>query len=772
MKKGSSSSDRVRSRYNTWLDSLKPSLSSSESDWVRRKSIVSALFSISLGIALLAPLYFLARSSFEIPEAIIFAVMILYPVLGVFLALRIDILASLVVTNLGAVCCITALAYFTGGLSSFSLSWYLAILSMLSGFSSKKAMGTTTLGIALGLIFLFVFENLGIIPVFQVTPVESNNLTMIFICSVTLMLGFSLVNSIKARTKNRTELKEARDKAEEQRVIAENANKAKSEFLATMSHELKTPMNGVIGMTNLLMETTNLSEQQKRYANTVKKSGESLLYLIDDILDYSSLDTNHLVLEVNNFSVRELVESVFEVHARSAYESGIEITYRLPERMFNIYKGDKGRLNQILINLVNNAIKFTQRGIVTLSCSDATTEISRGLRFEVEDTGEGISESVQKTVFESFTQGDPSISRKHEGSGLGLAICKQLVELMQGEIGFKTEAGKGTVFWFEVPLNPVEDSAWRNEGTKYLKNSRILIITDNTVSQCYYTSLGKQQNIDLIALETALSQGKEILDKIVPELVVLDLNVSDSNGDEFVQLLEHQRSILGFPILVTSSFPLQNNQLDFRLINSRCNLVDKPLTYQLLDQKIAGLVQRYSTAEAPLDRPVANPGFSQKNASNMSLGAGGSDSSSIANPNMGISHEGFDGKLNVLIAEDNPINQTLIQTMLNRLGYANQIVNNGAEAVKEVLKNSFDLVLMDLQMPQMDGIAATKEIRNLPDEKRNIPIIAISANATINDRERCLNAGMNEFIAKPYTTEELLEKVGKVFQPVEKTEIS
>lgn len=747
MEKGKLSYRKMISFYNKVINNLKRyARILDENDWNSRKSIIRALLSISFGILLLSPGYFLARSTVEIAEVAIFSIMILYPLLGIYLTLKKDILFSLLITNLGAVACITALAFFTGGLGSFVLSWYLAILTMLGGFSNQNALRITTLAIVASLLILLVLELVNAVPGFPVPEREVRILSLLFITSVSVMLGLSLLGSIRTRTKNRKELKKARDTAEEQKLIAEGASKAKSEFLATMSHELRTPMNGVIGMSILLLEHTDLSDQQKRYANTIKQSGDALLYLIDDILDYSSLENDCIELDESEFSIRELIETIFEIHSHAAYKAGIEISYHLPQRMFKAYKGDKGRLRQILINLVNNAIKFTSEGMVTIRCSDATRVIQKGLRFEVEDTGAGIESSVQEILFERFTQGDPSVSRKFGGSGLGLAICKQLVQLMNGKLGFETEINKGSLFWFEVPLVAVEDSVWtKEESHDYLENSRILIITDNSSDSSFFSSFQQQSNIDMVGLEQGKAQQEQIddmLDSKPPEVIILDLNVKDANGDRFVKLLERQRRLLAFPMLVISSFPLRDNRLEMKLINSRASLVHKPLKIGNLNKLIAGLIKRYSAAAANEGGYSSSPGPLK----DVSLPVGE-----------------LQRKLHVLIAEDNPINQTLIQTMLTRLGHANQVVSNGAEALEEIKDKAYDLVLMDLQMPHMDGIAATREIRKLPGDKRNIPIIAITANATINDRERCLNAGMNEFIAKPYTAEDLEEKVARIF---------
>lgn len=735
--------NKLGSAYNKALESLKDYASvTGLKEWEHRKPVIGALASISFAILLLSPFYFFVRSTVETAEVLLFLLMILYPLLGIFLTLRISLLWSLVLTNLGGVFCVTTLSFLTGGLSSYALSWYLAIIMLLSGFSSRKALRFTTFSIVVGLLTLLALEMSSLIPPFQVPLIEMKILSLLFLASVSIMLGWSFIGSIKVRTRNRKELKEAKNAAEAQKLLAEDASNAKSEFLATMSHELRTPMNGVIGMANLMMETTSLTDQQKRYANTIKQSGSALLYIIDDILDYSNLENGRIKLEKTEFSVRDLIETVFEIHGQSAYEKGVEITYRLSGRMFKTYRGDSARLQQILINLVNNAIKFTSAGIVTIRCSDSTETIGKGLRFEVEDTGVGISENVQKVLFDRFTQGDPSLSRKFGGSGLGLAICKQLVHLMDGNIGFRTKADTGTLLWFEVPLMMVEDSAWtREDSNDYLDNSEILVITENTVSGSYFSSFAHQSNIQIVELDKVSSRMAEYLESRVHDVIILDMKVGDTNGDKFIKLIDSQRALLAYPILVVSSFPLSHNKLEVKLINSKARLVDKPLKAHHLDKLIAGLIQRYSTTSEPVH-------------------------SSSIEVLQGVPSVELNQKLrqlNVLIAEDNPINQTLIKTMLTRMGHLNQVVNNGEEALNEVISKTYDLVLMDLQMPQMDGIAATREIRKLPEEKRNIPIIAISANATVNDRERCLNAGMNEFIAKPYTTEELQEKVARVF---------
>jgi two-component system sensor histidine kinase/response regulator len=538
------------------------------------------------------------------------------------------------------------------------------------------------------------------------------------------------------------------EQLEKAKNAAEAASRAKSAFLATMSHEIRTPMNGVLGMTEMLLGT-QLTETQRNFTKLVKRSGEHLLVIINDILDFSKIEAGKLSIEYINFNLWDLLDDINNIYTPQANAKNIALNFDIANDIPIAIVGDPNRLRQIMANLLGNAIKFTDRGQI-LAKVQVTTEDGPtvGLRFEVHDTGIGVSRDARARIFEAFSQADNSTTRKYGGTGLGLAISRQLVELMGGTIGVDNAQTQGSIFWFTVSfdkrrVDPDEPGA----TFKAVEGLRVLIVDEQQDSR---DELAQQLADWQVASDSAVS-AIDAVDRLMAasqagkpyDVAIIDMNLQRTSG------LSLAAGIKGDPATSTTRLLLIS---DNRLAADPVQRREAGVAYQLIKPARAGdLFECIMTR--PRGKRIAAPVAEH-------------DISAPVRPVMPAPSSGVKPARvrRVLLAEDNPVNVEVATAMLDSLGLQVHCARNGEEALQAARQGGYDIVLMDCQMPVMDGFAATAEIRRheqASGRPRNLPIIAITANALQGDREACLAAGMDDYLSKPFTQQQLGAVIGR-----------
>ena len=531
--------------------------------------------------------------------------------------------------------------------------------------------------------------------------------------------------------KSNQQLRLSNQDMEKARNDADQANQAKSIFLATMSHEIRTPMNGVIGMAALLNET-NLTDEQRMFTGTITTCGETLINVINDVLDFSKIESGNIELENVDFDLRHCLEDVIDIFSTRAAQIGLELFYQITESVPQQIVGDHLRLRQILINLVGNAMKFTERGeiciFVYVQKTDADGKVQ--LRFDVRDTGIGIPEDKLNRLFKAFSQVDSSTTRKYGGTGLGLAISEKLIALMGGGISVKSKPDKGSTFSFTVMTMPgtkvPEPYVYYNMAD--IEGARILIVDDNLTNLTILSrqfELWKLQPVQATSGQEALT----ILSKnIEVNLIITDMQMPGMDGIMFADIIKDEYPAI--PIILLSSVEVEFKDNQRQLFVS---IMSKPIKQHILSKQILNAVHRQvSLGEEKVIRNKLSPDFGGKYP------------------------------LTILIAEDNPMNQRVIMHILNKMGYQPDLAKNGQEAIEAANQKDYGIILMDMQMPDIDGLEATRVIRQTV--VKQPVIIALTANAMTDDKEICLRAGMNDYISKPVKLEDLMNKLKKWYE--------
>lgn len=555
---------------------------------------------------------------------------------------------------------------------------------------------------------------------------------------------------VLARVENQLYIRHLQKQLTQEKEAAEQAVKAKANFLAMMSHEIRTPLNGVLGMTQLLAET-ELTREQQKLLKVIEMSGDTLLTVINDILDFSKIESGQLELESQPINIRSCVENVGALLSLNAQEKKIEILYVVAHDVPHLILGDPIRLHQILINLVNNAVKFTEQGEVLIQVEVNQNNIKPkspeyvSLQFSVKDTGIGIPPDKIDRLFKLFSQVDTATNRKYGGTGLGLVICERLVKLMGGNIGVESQENKGSNFFFNIETQAVKGNpeAYLNPAVPELSHKRVLLVAANQTSR----EILRQQMRYWGLLPKALRTGTDLLDRWQegkwpagdrPDVVIIDIDLPDIDGLTLGSQLKQLESSVNIPLILLTSLHHNEEHGDAIAAIFRTYLL-KPVKHSQLFDALMNILCNI--------KPDNLQGRSKK---------------AKLNPNLAK-----DLPLRILVAEDSSINQELLLTIFKKMGYTADLVDNGLAAIKALEYHAYNIIFMDVQMPGMDGLAATRYIVKHFSENRRPKIIAMTASAFPEDKQNCLNAGMDDYISKPIRIEQVQQMLQKWSQGIQ-----